>query len=387
MDTIETLFLCEHCQPPEKVAHYLADFLKSATRSIDFCAYSFHLKRDLREIVASTLRERASAGVKIRIAYDAGTQQDEIQVDPHYKADVPVAEGGDALTTPDFVRSLGFPCRAIEGDRTLMHHKYIVLDADTPDARVWTGSANFTDESWTLQENNILTIRSQKLAGYYAYDFEQLWVDSHIEGTGMNDSGEATLEYGGELAHTLINFSPGEGEWMDELIANQIDRTNERLTVAAVVVTSTRILNALLRLKERGVPIEGIYDYTQMEGVKYQWRQVPPNHWKPGAWEELVQYGNLAGKKSIPYTPTSIHDYMHNKVMVLDDVVITGSYNFSRHAQRNAENLLLIRSEALAATYRDYIHGLMERYGGGRKTTDDGRRTTDDGRRTIDDRR
>ncbi len=54
---------------------------------------------------------------------------------------------------------------------------------------------------------------------------------------------------------------------------------------------------------------------------------------------------------------------MHNKVMVLDNVVITGSYNFSRHAQRNAENLLLIQSSALAETYRNYIHGLMEKYG------------------------
>jgi phosphatidylserine/phosphatidylglycerophosphate/cardiolipin synthase-like enzyme len=363
MDSIETLFLCERCQPPESVARYLADFLKTATRSIDFCAYSFHLKNDLRDIVASALRERASAGVRIRIAYDAGTQQDEMAVSPHYKADPPKEEEDGAVTTPVFVRSLGFPCKAIEGDRVLMHHKYIVLDAGTPEARVWTGSANFTDESWTLQENNILILRSPALVGYYAYDFEQLWVDSHIEGTGLQDSGEATLEYAGEPAHALVNFSPGEGEWMDELIANQIARTNERVTIAAVVVTSTRIVRALVGLMERGVPIEGIYDFTQMEGVKYQWKQVPDNHWKIGAWGDLVEYGHLTGKKSIPYTPTSIHDYMHNKVMVLDDVVITGSYNFSRHAQRNAENLLLIRSSPLADTYRKYIGGLMERYG------------------------
>jgi phosphatidylserine/phosphatidylglycerophosphate/cardiolipin synthase-like enzyme len=281
-------------------------------------------------------------------------------------ADQPVAAAGDEesgdVTTPAFVASIGLPCRAIQGDRVLMHHKYIVLDAGTPQARVWTGSCNFTDESWSLQENNILIIRSSKVAEYYAYDFEQLWVDSNVEGTGMNDSGEATLQYKGEPAYTLINFSPGEGEWMDELIANQIERTQERVTIAAVVVTSTRILNALMALKGRGVPIEGVYDYTQMEGVKYQWKQVPANHWKPGAWEELVQYGNLAGKNSIPYTPTSVHDYMHNKVMVLDNMVITGSYNFSRHAQRNAENLLLIQSNALADTYREYIQGLVQKF-------------------------
>ena len=31
---------------------------------------------------------------------------------------------------------------------------------------------------------------------------------------------------------------------------------------------------------------------------------------------------------------------MHNKVLVIDDSVITGSYNFSRSAQFNAENYI-----------------------------------------------
>ena len=35
---------------------------------------------------------------------------------------------------------------------------------------------------------------------------------------------------------------------------------------------------------------------------------------------------------------------MHNKIIVVDDTVITGSYNFSRNAQENAENILLIES-------------------------------------------
>src|SRR5437763_4503406 len=114
MDNIELLFLCEHCQPPESVAQYIADYVKTATKSIDFCAYSFHLKGQLRKIVLDALQERAAAGVQIRIAYDAGTQQEQIPVSAHYMADQPAAAGveGDEeagdLTTPDFVRSLGF---------------------------------------------------------------------------------------------------------------------------------------------------------------------------------------------------------------------------------------------------------------------------------------
>ena len=51
-------------------------------------------------------------------------------------------------------------------------------------------------------------------------------------------------------------------------------------------------------------------------------------HLEIEASARIVEYGNLVGKKSTPYTPTSKHDYMHNKIMVLDDAVLTGSYNF-----------------------------------------------------------
>jgi phosphatidylserine/phosphatidylglycerophosphate/cardiolipin synthase-like enzyme len=194
------------------------------------------------------------------------------------------------------------------------------------------------------------------------HDFEELWVDSKIESDGKMDSGEATLMYGGKSAYVLVNFSPGEGEWIDESIANTINRAQDTITLASVVVTSTRILRALLDAMDRGVRMEGIYDYTQMEGVKYQWQLVPANTWKIGAFARIVQYGNLVGKKTTPYTPTSRHDYMHNKVAVLDDSVVTGSYNFSRHAQQNAENCLIIQSAPLADTYRSYIHDLIKKY-------------------------
>lgn len=351
---IDVDFLCEGCQSFEEVARMVAEFISQATQTIDIAIYSFHICDEALDIFRAALRERADAGVSIRIAYDAGSQQS--QMGPplgHYDCDE---------STPIAVQSLGFPSKAIEGERALMHHKYIVLDANTPKAQVWTGSANFTEDSWTRQENNIITLRSQGLAAYYAHDFEELWVDGHIASTGLMDSGEATLLYQGDPAFVLVNFSPGEGEWIDESIANQIERTNERLTIAAVVITSSRIIRALQGLMERNIPIEGVYDWSQMEGVKYQWKLVPENNWKIGAFEELVRYGNLVGKNSTPYTPTSQHDYMHNKVMVLDDITITGSYNFSRHAQRNAENVLLIHSPALAQTYRDYIGTLVARF-------------------------
>ncbi|MDQ2919822.1 MAG: phospholipase D-like domain-containing protein, partial [Verrucomicrobiota bacterium] len=67
-----------------------------------------------------------------------------------------------------------------------------------------------------------------------------------------------------------------------------------------------------------------------------------------------------------PYTPTGRHDFMHNKILVVDDTVITGSYNFSRSAQYNAENILFIESAALAQTCSEYIDHLLGKYAGAR---------------------
>jgi phosphatidylserine/phosphatidylglycerophosphate/cardiolipin synthase-like enzyme len=54
--------------------------------------------------------------------------------------------------------------------------------------------------------------------------------------------------------------------------------------------------------------------------------------------------------------PTMIdanHAISHNKVMIIDgETVITGSFNFTKAAQeKNAENLLIVRDQALAAQY------------------------------------
>jgi len=47
------------------------------------------------------------------------------------------------------------------------------------------------------------------------------------------------------------------------------------------------------------------------------------------------------------------HAIAHNKVMIIDsEIIITGSFNFSRAAdEKNAENLLIIRDKALGEKY------------------------------------
>jgi phosphatidylserine/phosphatidylglycerophosphate/cardiolipin synthase-like enzyme len=55
---------------------------------------------------------------------------------------------------------------------------------------------------------------------------------------------------------------------------------------------------------------------------------------------------------------------MHNKVVVADDAVVTGSYNLSHSAEENAENILVIHDADLADRYCEYIDRLAARYRG-----------------------
>ncbi len=53
---------------------------------------------------------------------------------------------------------------------------------------------------------------------------------------------------------------------------------------------------------------------------------------------------------------------VHNKLAVVEDTLITGSFNFSNNATQNAENLLQIESKAIADHYAAYIAVLTQKY-------------------------
>jgi phosphatidylserine/phosphatidylglycerophosphate/cardiolipin synthase-like enzyme len=53
---------------------------------------------------------------------------------------------------------------------------------------------------------------------------------------------------------------------------------------------------------------------------------------------------------------------MHAKALVVDDEVITGSYNLSRHGEVNAENVLHILDEPTAVRFAEFADRVAARY-------------------------
>jgi len=349
MDNLSVFFLAEGEQSGDDVMTRLVTFIRAAKQTLAFAIYDMRFSDPLHAKLAAALRDRAEAGVEIRFCYDA---------DKPPQPDLAAGQDPAPAGTGAFVQSLGYPWRRIAGMK-LMHSKFVVRDGQA----VWTGSANMTDDAFTSMENNIVEIDSPPLASYYAQNFVQLWEKQNFEHTGDIHTESVQLTFSNQSANARVMFSPGCGLEIDSEIARRVQAAQRRVRICSLLINSGTLIGELGNLLRRGrVAVDGIYDRTQMEQVYVQWQEVPQNRWKIGALQEIIVRAGLIGKNSTPYTPAGRHNFMHNKVLVIDDTVITGSYNFSRSAQFNAENILFIESAPLAEAYSAYIDYLVEKY-------------------------
>jgi phosphatidylserine/phosphatidylglycerophosphate/cardiolipin synthase-like enzyme len=130
-----------------------------------------------------------------------------------------------------------------------------------------------------------------------------------------------------------VYFSPNDGT--TEAIVREIDRTRSEILVQAYSFTSAPIAKALLKAHKRGVKVQAILDKSQ-KSQKYSSASFLTN-------------------SGIPTYIDAKHAIAHNKIIIIDQaVVITGSFNFTKAAEeKNAENLLIIRSKELAKPYHE----------------------------------
>jgi phosphatidylserine/phosphatidylglycerophosphate/cardiolipin synthase-like enzyme len=255
---------------------------------------------------------------------------------------------------PSLIDSLDVPTKPIPGVPDLMHHKYVVRDR----AAVWTGSTNWTDDSWSREENVIAVVESDAVANAYTRDFEQIWESGSVAASGFVDPDPVRVD--GKRVRAW--FAPGHGEAMATRIAHRIARAKRRVRVSSPVITSGPILGALAETVSDGkVDVSGIVDATQMKGVYHQWKLNGNSTWKMPLVARVLGGAGFTGKESTPYGQGDVHDFMHAKVTVADDLVFTGSFNLSHSGEVNAENVLEIEDAELAerlARFVDELRGL-----------------------------
>jgi phosphatidylserine/phosphatidylglycerophosphate/cardiolipin synthase-like enzyme len=348
--SLELTFLQDGGQPAEQVAGELAAFIGAAERSLDIAIYDLNLVAAPAEQVRTAITSAAARGVAVRLLYNVD-----------FPNPIPVPPPSQADTA--FIASLGVATKPVSGVPDLMHHKYIVRDAATDAATVWTGSTNWTNDSWTKEENVIVRLPSPALAAEYARNFGELWESGRVEGSGKYDLAGVPVAYLDNPLKAHVFFAPGRGRQMAHVIADRIAHARRRIRMCSPVITAGVILGTLGDLAHRAHPdFKGVYDRTQMAEVLGQWRVDPHATWKGPAFQAVSTAFPFASKVTTPYTPTSVHDFMHAKITVVDNTVFTGSYNLSHAGEDNAENLLQLDSAPLADRFVAYIDAVFARY-------------------------
>jgi phosphatidylserine/phosphatidylglycerophosphate/cardiolipin synthase-like enzyme len=128
-----------------------------------------------------------------------------------------------------------------------------------------------------------------------------------------------------------VCFTPGGN--CTEAIVQALNNAKRTILVQAYSFTSAPIAKALLDAHKRGVQVQVILDKSQRT--------------------EKYSSADFLANQGVQTMIGADHAISHNKVMIIDgEIVITGSFNFTKAAQeKNAENVLIVRDKAPAAQY------------------------------------
>ncbi len=276
----------------------LAEAIREAHASIDIAIYDLNLWS-----IRDALLEAHRNGVVVRLVVES-----------------------DNLDSNEFQELIGVGIPVL-GDRheAFMHNKFIVIDR----YQVWTGSMNMTLNGAYHNDNNLVRINSTQLAENYLVEFEEMFTEDLFGNESPSNTPNPRIQVNGTPIE--VYFSPDDGA--QSHIVELINNAQESIYFMAFAFTADPISLALLDAHDRGLIVSGVIERRQSNNMGSD-------------YQPLVDAGlNII----LDQNPKN----MHHKVIIIDgQIVITGSYNFSRAAEeRNDENVLIIFSDEIAEYY------------------------------------
>ncbi|MCP4762545.1 MAG: DUF1669 domain-containing protein, partial [archaeon] len=212
----------------------------------------------------------------------------------------------------------------------LMHNKFAVIDEEM----IWTGSYNLTYNGANRNNNNAISIYSPELARIYLSEFNEMF--EHKVFGNKKEYGVFPIfrkSYYVKIADTNINlyFSPEDN--IERIIIKRLKKAKKSIHFMAFSFTSDRIGEEIIRKFKQGIKVYGIME-------------------KIGAKTKYSEFTKMK-IEGLPVKFDRNRYKMHHKVIIIDEErVITGSYNFSKSANlNNDENILIIENKKIALEY------------------------------------
>jgi phosphatidylserine/phosphatidylglycerophosphate/cardiolipin synthase-like enzyme len=285
---------------PEK----LIEYIDAAQSTIHIAAFEF----DLTPVAEAIIRAK-ERGVEVQWITDDEYGIEEDKEEGH---------GQFAM-----LRKAGIKIRD-DGRTALMHNKFWIFDEET----VWTGSTNITVNGNFRNNNNVLVLHSSDVAAIYETEFTEMW----------NKDFGPTSPSSVRLQATQINRTPVQILFApeDKVISRLvplIEGAQSSIYFMAFSFTHKELGAAMLARAEAGVDVMGIFE-TRASETEHS--ELP------------ILYCT-----DVPVRQDGSPGTFHHKVIVIDEeIVITGSLNFSVNAdESNDENVVVITSRSIADQY------------------------------------
>ncbi len=290
--------------PSPHISRGVVEFIQSATNSLDICVYEINLPE-----VADAIADAVKRKVAVRMAVPSANLVDK--------------EESDVRTILNDLLKKNI-LHQTENKSGLMHNKFMVADKH----RVWTGSYNFTRNDTEMNDNNAATFSNSRMAENYTAEMDEIWNGQHGR-KNATPTPHPEIQMGDVLVRNL--FSPEDD--LEGAFVEEIGKATNSIYVMAFALTDKAMFEALKKRITAGVKVYVLLDLTlsrQSTSLKIALREA-------GA---TVRISSNNGR-------------MHHKVIVIDEnVVITGSANFSASALKvNDENVVIFASPPLARAF------------------------------------
>ncbi len=276
--------------------------IDAAQEQVELVTFEYNLPS-----VADALVRAQQRGVAVRLALDEESLEDP-----------------DDAEWAGRVQDAGIPI-AWETSSGFLHSKFVVIDR----AVVWTGSWNITTNDTYRNNNNLLRITIPAIVDNYHAEFRQMF-EHEAFGTSKNSLSPSSLVETDDL-HLENYFSPQDG--IETYLIERLTNAQQSIRFMAFSYTSDPIADVMIARHNNGVDVRGVFEMRNSGGTGAEFDRLAR------AGIEVLEDGNC-------YT-------MHHKVIIIDDeTVITGSYNFTRRAEEtNDENVVIIDDPTLAGYY------------------------------------
>ena len=296
--SVELTTLSDGGQRPADIARGIVAFLVRAGRTLDIAVYDVRFETDAGALVLGLLAAySAVSGLLYNVAHPG-----------------PIPVPPPPETAPDAIEAFPVETRGIAGVPDLMHHKFVVRDEGV----VWTGSTNWTDDR-SRQENVIVTLDAREIAYAYSLAFEQLWASGTVEHTGDVEPRPQDVD-GARVA-------PGSApstEALSHRIAKHVGKARSASGSRPRCSPPGRSWDAR-RGRAGGSQRTSPASSTTPSSTRCSISGARTASASGRSFlRTVIEGAPWSGKVSIPWTPESVHDFMHAKVVVADDTSFVG---------------------------------------------------------------